>query len=372
MPNSSSQVPLHPFSLAPLSVWLHLIRANGGVARKHRGRLATVLLASALTLPLRLVESLRYGRLVDNTTLTKPPLIILGYGRTGTTHLHNLLVQDHNHASVTTLQALCPSAYLTVRHWNWLRRAVARNMPATRPMDNVAVSLDAPQEEELALACSCHMSYIHSLTFPDLSSTFFGKYSLLRGVSSQELAQWEQAYMEVVRKATAAADGRRIVLKSPTNLGKIAHMLRLFPEAKFVNIMRNPYVVYPSLLRMRRTLAPVFQLAASDWSEIERTVRRDYAAVMRQYLRDRALIPTGNFTEVLFEDLVADPMSEMARIYSDLALPDWKQARQHMEAYLQTVSNYRQNRYRIDQSVIDVVDRDWGFVLDHWNYSPPG
>ena len=80
--------------------------------------------------------------------------------------------------------------------------------------------------------------------------------------------------------------GRRIVLKSPTNLGKIAHMLRLFlfPEAKFVNVMRNPYVVYPSLLRMRRTLAPVFQLAGSDWSEIERTVCRDYAAVMRQYL----------------------------------------------------------------------------------------
>ena len=169
-----------------------------------------------------------------------------------------------------------------------------------------------------------------------------------------------------------AANGHRIVLKSPTNLGKIAHLLRLFPEAKFVNIMRNPYVVYPSLLRMRRTLAPVFQLADSDWSEIERTVRRDYAVVMRQYLQDRALIPSGNFTEVLFEGLVADPMSEMARIYADLALPDWHQARQRMEGYLQTVSHYRQNRYQIDQSVINAVNRDWGFVLEHWSYSPPG
>ena len=50
------------------------------------------------------------------------------------------------------------------------------------------------------------------------------------------------------------------------------------------------------------------------------------------------MIPAGNFTEVLFEDLVADPMSEMARIYADRALPDWKQSRQHMEAYLQTNS----------------------------------
>ena len=363
---------MHPLAFAPLHVWLRLIRANGGVPRAYWGRLAKIILGSALTSPLRVAETLRYGRRTARTAIEVPPLHVLGYARAGTTHLHNLLATDPNHGCVPTLQAMFAGFFLTVNNWDWLRQAIAKNMPATRPMDNVALSLDAPQEEEMAIACSSHMSYTHYLSFPDQQLNFFNRYAMMRGLSDRELERWERAYMNVVRKATIAANGRRIVLKSPSNLGKVPHLLRLMPDSKFVFIMRNPYVVYDSLLKTNRSVLPIFQVADYDLAEVEALIRSTYAESMRQYLENRSLIPPRNLTEVRLEDLVEDPMGELERIYSDLSLPDWEQAQDHIATYVRTLSGYRQNPHRLDQSTIDLVSRDWGFVVEHWGYAPPG
>ena len=34
-------------------------------------------------------------------------------------------------------------------------------------------------------------------------------------------------------------------------------------------------------------------------------------------------------------------------------------------------SGYRKNRYRFDRSLIDKVDRNWGFAVREWGYEPP-
>ena len=372
MESSSQTADMHPLAFAPLHVWLRLIRANGGVSRAYWGRLAKIILGSAVTSPLRVAETLRYGRRTARTELEVPPLHVLGYARAGTTHLHNLLATDPNHGFIPTLQAMFAGFFLTVNNWEWLRQAIAKNMPATRPMDNVALSLDAPQEEETAIATSSHMSYILYLSFPAQQMNCFNRYAMMRGLSGRELEQWERAYMNVVRKAAIAANGRRIVLKSPPNLSKVPHLLRLMPDSKFVFIMRNPYVVYDSLLKTNRSVLPIFQVADYDLAEVEALIRSTYAESMRRYLEDRSLIPPGNLTEVRLEDLVEDPMGELERIYSELSLPDWEQAQGHIATYLRTLSGYRQNPHRLDQSTIDLVSRDWGFVVEHWGYAPPG
>ena len=84
----------HTFSLAPVGVWVRLLRDNGGVARPYWGKLARILLASTMATPLRWVEGLRWGRQVAQTPIAQPEVIILGFARTGTTHLHNLLAHD--------------------------------------------------------------------------------------------------------------------------------------------------------------------------------------------------------------------------------------------------------------------------------------
>ena len=238
-------------------------------------------------------------------------------------------------------------------------------------MDNVAVSLDLPQEEEIAFANTTHLSYLHHLSFPKQTKAYFEKYVMMRGLTDEELAAWDRVCLDTVCKATLHANGRRIVLKNPINLARIPHLLRLFPKAKFIHIMRNPYVVYPSIMRMYRALLPSYQLDTFAWAEMENLFERNYVLMMQQYMQDRALLPKENFAEVRFEALEQDPISELERLYTELALPDWERAKKPIEDYLQTLSGYRKNRHQLDSSIIERVNQKWRFAVDAWNYQPP-
>ena len=359
----------HVCSMAPLGVWLRLIADNGGVPPRYWGKLAGVLAVSALAAPLRVAERLCYGpSRMAQVSIDEPPLYIQGSGRSGTTHLLNLLANDPGFGVVSTFQAIAAPMFLVGR--GRLESMIARWMPATRPMDNMAVALDLPQEEEVALANTSHLSWVHHLSFPRRAKAYLEKYATMR-LTGAELKRWEHAYLDVLRKATLASGGRRLLLKSPTNLGRTGELLRLFPDAKFIHIVRNPYVVYASMMHLYRRMLPVCQLDDVAPEEVAAIVLDAYAAMMRQFMGDRASIPNGHLAEVRFEDLERQPMAELERLYAELALPGWDRARKPIAEYLRTLSGYRRNVHSIDLQTIDVVDRHWGFAVEAWGYRPP-
>ena len=370
-PQGNQQQNHHPLAMTPPGVWLRVVRENGGVSPAYRRQLASLLLGTALMSPLRAWETLRYGRAVARTPIAHPPLFILGFARTGTTHLHNLLAQDPALGVVTTFQAAMPTFYLTARSIPAFRRFLEKNMPQTRPMDNVAIALDAPQEEEIAVANTSHLSYIHHLSFPTRLRAYFERYALMRGLTPAELTRWERVYLNVLRKATLAAGGRRLVLKSPNNTGRVPHLLRLFPDARFVHITRSPYAVYRSVRHTYRAVLPLSRLQDCPWETIAADSTYCYAAVMRQYLDDRAQIPAGRLSETRFEDLEQNPLAELERIYNELSLPGWNDAKPAIAAYLDGIAGYRRNAYDIDPAIAEIVEREWAFALDEWGYRRP-
>lgn len=98
---------------------------------------------------LGLVELVWYGRAVDRQAIHPRPLFVLGHPRTGTTLLHQLLALDtETFGNCSTFCAGFPSAFLSVEPLKW---AFAGLIDSHRPMDNVALSLDSPQEDELAV-----------------------------------------------------------------------------------------------------------------------------------------------------------------------------------------------------------------------------
>ena len=375
----------HPCSFAPLSVWARLVLENRGIARPYWGRAARILALSTLAAPLRVAERLTYAERVNAVVLEPPPLFILGFARSGTTHLQNLITQDARFGYFTNWQGAAASFSLIGR--GWLKRLMEKGMAKasggreqTRPMDNVKISLDSPQEEDLALANESRMSLIHQLSFPRRTMQLFDKYVMMGtradgepsgGLSPRELSRWERTYLNVLRKTSLLADGKPLVLRNTVNTGRVDHLLRLFPQAKFIHIVRNPYTVYPSVLHLYRTLFPLYQLDHYDQEEVERFVVEIYRQVMAKYLRDRARIPPGQLAEVRYEDLERDPLGALARLYRELDLPGWNEARPRVEAYLRTLSHYRKNSFSMDRADLDRVTEHWGFAVEAWGYEPP-
>ena len=100
-----------------------------------------------------------------------------------------------------------------------------------------------------------------------------------------------------------AADGWRSRVRPIS-----AALRRLFPDAKFVHIVRNPYVVYASMTHLYRAMLPICQLDDADPHGVAATILHSYATMMRQYMQERESIPKGHLAEVRFEDLERSPM----------------------------------------------------------------
>ena len=148
----------HPVALGSFRSWLRLVRRSGGIDRAYVPRLLAVSLSTLLTSPLRLYETLRYGRAIARTEIPLAPIFVIGHWRTGTTHLHNLLCDDRQFGYVSTFQAMAPGFCLTgeKRIKPLLAKRVEKDYP-TREIDNIPLSLDAPQEESFAQIGRAHV-----------------------------------------------------------------------------------------------------------------------------------------------------------------------------------------------------------------------
>jgi hypothetical protein len=336
------------------------------VDARYAKRARSWMIFSTLIEPLRLYEKLRYGRRMRDTRLNGDPVFLLGFGRSGTTHLHNLFHQDPQFGVVTNYQAsMHPIALMGGK---WLPGLFASRMPSTRPMDNVALSLDGPQEEEMAMINATHHAPLHVMNFPRAIPELYDRYVSNLGEDPEALAGWSRGYMEVLKKATILSGGKRLALKTPPNIGRIGVLLEMFPDARFVNIVRDPYPVYQSMRNMYRKTLPGAVLQEFEWDDIDAWIIYAYRTQMKKYLEERSLIPPGHLIEIRYEDLDARPMSKLEEIYKTLELGDFECVRPLLDRYLESLGSYEKNRFEFPPEVVETVNDNWGFAFEAFGY----
>lgn len=360
---------LHPYDMNSFTRWVEALRLYGGISPRNLDKALLVTALSMITSPLRLAERALFKPRVESTIIEQPPLFILGHWRTGTTFLHSLLTQDQDTGYVSLFQTLAPDAFFVGQ--KTLQPLVALRAPKTRPMDNVILEMEGPQEEEFAMAHSSGLSFYVGWFFPKAMEKLFDKYALLEGLRGDELARWQRGYTYLLKAATRHADGKRLVVKNPVNTCRIGALLELFPDAKFVHICRDPYAVYKSTLHLFRSVLDLVSLQTIDDVQIERYVLKFYRQMMERYLDERDKIPAGNLVEVRYEDLVADPAAETKRIYADLGLPGWEGAREDVRAYAHSQRGYVKNVFTESPSDIQKVEEHWKFAIEAWGYPSP-
>src|SRR6185369_995061 len=75
----------------------------------------------------------------------------------------------------------------------------------------------------------------------------------LEGLSSDELTRWKSALQWFLTRVTLRSH-KQIILKSPPHTARIKVLLELFPNARFVHIVRDPYALYGSTIKLWKTL----------------------------------------------------------------------------------------------------------------------
>ncbi len=345
--------------------WIRLLARNG--FRIHWSVLHVVTYVTIVSMGhtlLRGLQNLVYGRRIANTPIDQPPIFILGHWRTGTTLLHEFLALDERHVGPSTYECMEPNHFLLTEG------LVSRWMPffslSVRPMDNMAAGFDRPQEDEFALCNLGLPSPYLTVAFPN-NPPQYEEYLDLEGIPPRALARWKRVFRRFLQELTFK-HRKRLVLKSPTHSCRVKTLLELFPDARFVHIVRDPYVVFPSTVNLWKSLYITFGLQRPTFQGLEEHVYKTFNRVYDKIEEGKGLIDFDRFYELRYEDLVRDPVGEMATLYDHLGLGGFDQLLPKLQAHLANNAGYRTNRYQLSDEQQAEITRRWGSVIRQYGY----
>ncbi len=306
----------------------------------------------------------RHGDRIAATEIKQPPLFIIGHWRSGSTFLHDLMVIDPRHTYADTYECISPNHFLS--SGGFVRACFKWVLPSKRPMDNVATGWDRPQEDEFALMNMGAPSPYLKMAFPNHPCEG-DDYLDFRNVSQEETERWKQIMLQFLKTITAR-DDRQIVLKSPTHTGRIKVLLELFPEAKFIHIVRDPLELYSSTMKLWPTLWWYQSLHIAKLDDLEEYVFDCYDRMYGTFFEHESLIDPSRICEVRYERLASDTLNEVRRVYEQLDLGDFEVVRPQMEAYLKSLGQYQPNKHEYDPETVERVMSRWGGYAERYGY----
>jgi hypothetical protein len=205
--------------------------------RQYWPRIIMITLLSIFNSLLGLIERYLFESTIRQTQPHPCPVFILGHPRTGTTLLHSLIALDKEQFDFcSTFCAGFPSSFL------WFERIGKRLfgglLDETRPMDNVLLDFDLPQEDELATnvlsnGTSPYMPLFFMSQEPEYRPYFAFEddaknddEALPQQQMAEDRKRWTRAFYYLCQKLTLRSmrkNGgakRRLVLKSPVHTAR--------------------------------------------------------------------------------------------------------------------------------------------------------
>lgn len=346
---------------------LRLFRSRPSLHWSRLHRLIGLPVSGVYNSTLYRAEKLLYGRQVQQTKIENPPLFVLGYWRSGTTFLQTLLSRDPQFQHLGLYRALFPWHFLLTE--KLVTKLTAPFVPKARPMDNIKVHWDAPQEDDLSLCIMSNVSPINLLAHPN-DHRFFWESLDFDKLDPAAVQRWKESLDLLLRKLTFASS-RRILMKSPYHTFHIPTLLEMYPDARFLYIHRNPYNIFRSTCHLRRRMIEENTLGRSVFDGTEEEVIRSYKYGFERYEQDRRLIPAEHHHEICYEKLEQDPIGELRQAYDGMSLPGFEQLEAALAPDVESLKRYKKNEFVDDPYWVDRVYQELKPAFERFGYEKP-
>jgi len=281
-------------------------------------------------------------------------LVVVGYWRSGTTLLHEMLAANGAWSFPTTHACMNPHSFL-------LRTAGSGTVK--RPMDDMIIGAQSPQEDEFALLGLGARSPYEALLFPACLGQAL-RTADLDGLTKDEREHWERCFLDFVRLAGGSQGGKPLLLKSPPHACRVGALRRLLPGCRFVVIAREPYATFESTVRMWREVFKMYAVTAiPPDDEIRAAVLDNRPWFERQMQAGLDTLAAGDHAFVRFEDMTRDPAAAIARLYDELGLDGGTTAARKAAEEMQRRSTYRPAARMPPPEWKKRIDDAWGGVF---------
>jgi omega-hydroxy-beta-dihydromenaquinone-9 sulfotransferase len=287
-------------------------------------------------------------------------VVILGYWRSGTTLLHELLCLDKRYTYPTTHACMNPHHFLLTEASTLARR----NHGMKRPMDEMEIRSGSPQEDEFALLCLGARSPYEALLVPAILPQAL-KLADPRDLSPQAEEHWTRIFLNFLAGVSARGSGRPMILKSPTHGFRVGTLRNLLPDARFVLIVRDPWTSFESVVRMWHSMFETYAIApipADD--EIREAVILDRKRFEAKLAETTGDLPKNRFTTITYESLIADPLAVVEQLYQRLELGDFAVMRDTLNSEITRRREYQPKATLPSPAWRQRITREWATILN--------
>ena len=249
---------------------------------------------------------------------------VIGTGRCGSTLVHEVLTRHPEVGFVSNLEDKLPSLDLAGRWNNRLLRWAAPRDPRLGPYR------DRPRLIErgrLRVAPSEGWQVLERQVSPILSTPY-------RDLLASDVTPWLEARLRRFFERRMAAQGRRVFLHHVTGWPRAGLLQAVFPEARFVHVIRDGRAVANSWLQTswwsgyqgssNWYLGPLPEPYAKEWEGSGHSfvvlAGLSWKLLLDAFGAARASIPAHQWLEVHYEDVLADPRGQIEGLLDFLGL----------------------------------------------------
>ena len=355
----------------PIYSFAKIAYGNGGISLKGLKNLPPWLIKTILFEPLRWIEIARYNKKINQHKITKHPVFILGFYRSGTSYLHQLLAKDDRLGYHSNFQMVLPEIMLSSeRILLPVFEFICRSFNLKDSVHRVPLSFRFPGEEDATMTTSVNPRGAQwGYFFPKMMNQQFQKYVLFENIQESEVEAWKQEFVFLLNKISIANHHKQLVLKSPPNTARIKILLSLFPNAKFIFIHRNPYEVYLSNKKFWKVTQSVYAVGGTRSVNVNSIILETYSKMMQRYLLEKDLIPEGQLVEIPYEELIQKPLESIRKIYETIYLDDFDYCENKMKSFVERQKSYVRLKHEIPADERKVVTEKFEPFFKYWNYS---
>jgi hypothetical protein len=260
------------------------------------------------------------------------PIFVCGLARTGTTLLHELLAQDPRNR-VPLLWEMMFSVPPPETATFATDPRVARAHRDIAMLDLIDPAFPSMHENAGDRPNEC--IFIFALQF--LADFFVGQYDIPSysvAMAGRDLDPVYAYHKRVLQLLQSRHSGDRWVLKSPAHIARLDHLFSVYPDARVVVTHRDPLRVISSVASLFTSLRAMRSNAVRDDVAGAVLVQQMMLQIYLQ-LREELAEHSDQLVDVVYRDLVRDPIAVVAGLYESWEIPFSDEARAKMRAYLE-------------------------------------
>lgn len=309
------------------------------------------------------------------------PVFIIGNPRSGTTFLHQLMYKDSDTFTALTVWEMLVAPSITQRKliWGLIKLGKLVGYPVNQGLNRInkrinrnstahSVRLDEAEEDEFLLMHSWTSMTLWPL-YP-IKEELFAYFFYDRDIPVEKKNKINKFYKQMIQRHLYAHGGNRTFLsKNPSHTAKIDSLLQLFPDARFIDLVRNPYEAMPSMLDYMSIGWKFFCDPLEPYPH-----RDEFYEVMNFYY----LYPVNYFQDksdkcrfIRYEELVANPLEIIEDIYPWLGLDLSEKFNQIVITEMIKASQYQsKHEYSIETMELSehIIYREFDEVFSYFEF----